>query len=272
MQGASRTSRLFGPGRFVVHTDLHNHSVLSGDAVGDPKAAFAQFRAAGLDVASLTEHAIMGRTHGQVTCRSGPCRAFIGMNDADWKRVRKLADKANDDGHFITLHGFEWTTPTMGHANVWFTKDWIDGLQAGAVITPRGATQIGEVLPVPPEVAALFEHAPDIASMDGFYDWLASPPGRPVLGGGRDGLAGFNHPNEYGNFENFEFHRRVASQLVSCEALNADRDFFFWGVDEGQPFPLNACLNAGWRVGLIGVSDEHGHNYGVAGKARVVSG
>jgi hypothetical protein len=266
--GASRTSRLFSDGRFVVHTDLHNHSVLSGDAVADPAAAFEQFRQAGLDVASLTEHAIMGRTHGQVTCRNGPCKAFVGMTDADWARVRSLADEANDDGHFVTVHGFEWTTGTLGHLNVWFTREWIDGLQAGALVTPRGATQLGQVLPVPEEVAAAFAHAPDTASMAGFYDWLTADPDRPVLGGGADGVAGFNHPNQFGNFDGYAYEPAAAPQLVSCEALNGTRDFFFYGTDEGQPFPLNACLNAGWRVGLVGVSDEHGNAFGVAGKAR----
>ena len=55
--GASRVSKL-GGSLFVVHSDLHNHSIISGDALGDPDAALAQIRDRGIDVACLTEHAV----------------------------------------------------------------------------------------------------------------------------------------------------------------------------------------------------------------------
>ena len=264
--GASRRSKLFPrSGRFLIHADLHNHSALSGDAVGDPDTAYQMLRSAGLDAASLTEHAIMGRTHGQYSCHSGPCRQVVGMDDKDWERLRRLADAANRDGTFTAIRGFEWTTGTMGHINVWFGSEWIDGLQAGALVTPSGAKELDQLFDVPPELLAVFEQLPETATMDGFYDWLAASPQRPVLPGGRDSLAGFNHPNEYGNFDGFAYDARVANRLVTCEALNMGRDFFFYGTDEGKPHPLAACLDAGWRTGFIGVSDNHGEEYGVIG-------
>ena len=33
-----------------------------------------------------------------------------------------------------------------------------------------------------------------------FYDWLATAPGRPVLGGGADAIAGFDHPGRYSSW------------------------------------------------------------------------
>ncbi|MDX6287934.1 MAG: hypothetical protein QOG53_3419 [Frankiales bacterium] len=264
--GASRRSRLFpNSKRFVVHADLHNHSVISGDAVGDPDTAYQNLRAAGLDAASLTEHAIMGKTHGQYSCHSGPCRQVTGMDDKDWERLRRLADAANRDGKFTAIRGFEWTTGTMGHVNVWFGSEWIDGLQARALVTPRGASELDQLFDVPPELTNLFKHLPETATMDGFYNWLDASPRRAVLPGGRDSLAGFNHPNEYGNFDGFAYDARVVDRLVTCEALNMGRDFFFFGTDEGKPHPLAACLDAGWRTGFIGVSDNHGEEYGVLG-------
>ena len=55
--GASRTSRLTR-GTSLVHADLHNHTLLS-DGDGDPADAFVSMRAAGLDVAALTDHATL---------------------------------------------------------------------------------------------------------------------------------------------------------------------------------------------------------------------
>jgi hypothetical protein len=47
--GTSRASRLF-PGTWVVHTDMHNHTLFS-DGAGDAAEAFGSMRDAGLDVA-----------------------------------------------------------------------------------------------------------------------------------------------------------------------------------------------------------------------------
>src|SRR5688572_6292365 len=90
--GVSRASKLF-PGRFVVHSDLHNHSVVSGDAVGDPDAAYEQMLCQGLDVASLTEHAIMGKEHLDLACPTGsPCAMVVGMSEESWARSAEIAD------------------------------------------------------------------------------------------------------------------------------------------------------------------------------------
>jgi hypothetical protein len=67
--GASRRSKLPGSRKLLlVQTDLHNHSLISGDAFGDPNTALARIRARGIDVACMTEHAIMGKGHGELTC------------------------------------------------------------------------------------------------------------------------------------------------------------------------------------------------------------
>jgi hypothetical protein len=165
------------------------------------------------------------------------------------------------------MRGFEWTTGTIGHVNVWFTETWIDSAVTLGIESPRGLNALFEQLPDPvgPAGAALAPvvgQLPEIATMDLFYDWLQADPKSAPFGGGADGIAGFNHPNEYGNFESFKFVPELVSRIVSCEALNMDRDFLFWGHDQGMPEPLNACLNAGWRVGMLGVSDEHYDKWG----------
>jgi hypothetical protein len=67
------------------------------------------------------------------------------------------------------------------------------------------------------------------------------------------------------------YHGGAAQRMVLIEAFNpidSDPDYFWYGSDRGLPNPFNACLNAGWRVGFTGVSDEHSGVYGQKGKGR----
>ena len=107
-------------------------------------------------------------------------------------------------------------------------------------------------------------------SMQPFYRWLDSPPSTPVLGGGNDGLAGFNHPGrEVGRFGYFAHKPELRDRIISCEVFNRTEDYIFEGTDSGVQSPINECLNAGWRVGLLGVTDEHGTDWGYPdGKGR----
>jgi hypothetical protein len=51
--------------------------------------------------------------------------------------------------------------------------------------------------------------------------------------------------------------------------FNRTDDFLFEGWSSGLTSPLVACLNAGWRPGLTGVTDEHGTTWGFhEGKGR----
>jgi hypothetical protein len=180
--------------------------------------------------------------------------------------MAKVADANLADGSFVAMRGFEWTTGTIGHVNVWFSELWTDTM-VNLAQSPKGIKELLAILPSPgPElsgqVAPVLDELPESATMTLFYEWLKSAPDRPVLGGGSDAIAGFNHPGEYGTFEAFRFVPELVERMVSCEALNMDRDFLFWNMDKGEPSPINACLNAGWRVGMLGVSDEHYDKWG----------
>jgi hypothetical protein len=86
----------------------------------------------------------------------------------------------------------------------------------------------------------------------------------------RDGIAGFNHPGrEVGRFGSFVFDERLRDRMVSMEIFNRGEDYLFEGIDAGSISPLTACLDRGWRVGLLGVTDEHGTDWGYPdGKGR----
>lgn len=237
-QGASRTSRITR-GTRLVHADLHNHTLLS-DGDGDPAKAFASMRSAGLDVAALTDHATLSDSVlGEVLDGLLPpeYKQVAGITPSDFARTGRLADAANRDGRFTAIRGFEWSEPLLGHVNVWFTEHYVDVLQAGLM-------------------------AP-------LLDWLRREPGL-VLDGGAGGLAGFNHPGrEPGRFQEFAYDARVRDQMVSLELFNRGDDYLFEGYDRGLSSPLVACLGAGWRTGIAGVTDEHGTDWGFPeGKGR----
>lgn len=236
--GALRASSLTR-GTSLVHADLHNHTLLS-DGDGDPALAFDSMRSAGLDVAALTDHATLSdNLLGDVLTGALPPEytQLAGLTRRGWERTRGWADAADTDGAFTAIRGFEWSEPLIGHVNVWFSEHYVDVLQAGV--------------------------------MEPFLDWLARDAGL-VLDGGSDGLAGFNHPGrEPGRFQEFRYDPRVRDRMVSLEMFNRGDDYLFEGWADGRSSPLCACLNAGWRTGLSGVTDEHGTDWGFPeGKGR----
>ena len=245
-QGAGRRSRITR-GATLVHADLHNHTLLS-DGDGNPEDAFVSMRAAGLDVAALTDHATLSdHLLGDAVTSVMPAgySQLGGLTREGWKRTGVLADAADRPGAFTALRGFEWSEPTLGHVNVWFTEEWTDVV--------------------------------DLGTMDPFYRWLSRRSGLAGLGdGGGDGIAGFNHPGrEPGRFDEFAFDAAVRDQMVSLEMFNRRDDYLFEGYADGRSSPLCACLNAGWRTGITGVTDEHGVDWGVPrgqGPQRAVGG
>ncbi len=155
--------------------------------------------------------------------------AIEGLSSGEWNTTANLANAANVPGVFTAIRGFEWSHPTLGHVCVWNTNDFADLLRAG--------------------------------SMNSLYSWLA---GRP------NGVASFNHPGrEASRFNNFAYNATARSQIVGLEMFNRTDDYLFEGWGSGTSSPLVACLNAGWRPGLTGVTDEHGTTWGFhEGKGR----
>ena len=223
--GTSRRSRLF-PGWWLAHADLHNHTWLS-DGKGDPRLAFGSMRAAGLDVAALTDHSRWASAFLNV--RKAP--GWTGIDARAWRQTIALAEAANDDGEFVALHGFEWSHAAYGHMNVWNSRGFTDPL--------RTAPTMGR-----------------------FWRWLEH--------GREDELAGFNHPGTGRlRFGGFGYRPALARRLVSLELFNKLDEYLFKDTDRGGQSPLCQCLDAGWRVGLLGVTDEHGPDWGhPEGKGR----
>ncbi len=234
-----RASRLGDQdGLRLVVADLHNHSLYS-DGAGDPERAFAQIRAAGLDVAALTDHSSIpfDAVHG-LSLEHYPHDEALSMgrmpprsiDESIWHRTGAIADAHDVPGEFTALRGFEWTEPWLGHVNVWFSRTWVP-------VTSPG-------------------------SMSGLFGFLQDD--EPTA------LFGYNHPGrEPGELGGF--HRppgALPERMVALEVFNRREDFLFQSRAGSAYSPIVECLDAGWRPALVGASDEHGRGYGLIGKGR----
>jgi hypothetical protein len=238
-----RRSRLDPTGPFLVVGDLHNHTTLS-DGSATPESAYRQMRDAGLDVAALSDHASIPRSRrhelGLQQYPDAEALAVARMmprsfDDAGWRRTAELADAFDVPGIFTALRGFEWTEPWLGHVNVWFSEAYVD------VATP--------------------------GSLSGLFAFLADDE--------QKALFGYNHPGrEAGRHEAFVIPPQAAAadlpaRMVALEAFNRADDYLFGMTGPAAPdSALVACLDAGWRPGLVGCSDEHGPRFGLAGRGR----
>jgi len=152
----------------------------------------------------------------------------------------------------------------QGHVNVWFSEEFTDPTLTGGQVAVEGAPGFmadeGGANPLSDALLPAMRESP-APGMEGFYQWLQSEPSTPGIGGGLDGIAGFNHPGrEPGRFGQFGHLAGVHDRIVSIEAMNRDDDYLFQGIDYGDVSPIQQALNQGWRLGLLGVTDEHGED------------
>lgn len=86
--------------------DLHSHTSYSDGGAVPGKAHDYARRVSKLDVFALTDH-------------------MQSVNEDEWRDMREQADKAIQDGAFVTFAGLEWTKPS-GHACVFdpLTRRW----------------------------------------------------------------------------------------------------------------------------------------------------
>ena len=220
------------PGLRCVHADLHNHTRMS-DGRGDPRRLFASLREAGLDVAAITDHANLASPLGRPG-RVPLASTLHGISGEDWQLARELADAGDEHGRFVAIRGFEWSHPLLGHVNVWDSPGFT------------------------------YPRWPGARDMRRFWDWMQTDTAG-------EALASFNHPGGRGTvlrFAGFSFQEALRPRLVGLEMFNKTDDYLL-EVDAGGVSPLVQCLAAGWRPGLIGVTDEHGSDWGnPGGKGR----
>ncbi|MEA3346292.1 MAG: lamin tail domain-containing protein, partial [Chloroflexota bacterium] len=142
---------------------LHSHSTYS-DGSGPPRYAYAVGRANGLHFLALTDHSHMYDAH-------------------QWADLEAQAAAANEDGAFVALRGFEWTSRQEGHVNVFHT------------------------------VTSVSRDDPPYDGLAGFYPWLA---------GQEEAIAQFNHPFA-GDFADFAYDQAADERIRLLEVGNGNR-------------------------------------------------
>lgn len=210
----------------VVFGDLHNHSgqsTLSGmDGCGRGSRAslFDYARdVAGLDFFCLSEHDWQ-------------------MSEQDWRDLGALTEQYDDPGRFVTIPGFEWTSPAYGHRNVYFRD------QAGPLHRSGPVGTVNQMHAEDPTPADLWR------SLDGAGQRALTIPHHMSAAQFPLNLDDFHHPD----------YDRVA-EIYSC-----------WGdsLEHAEMATLMAhriqerafihAVRHGYRVGFVASSDSHdGH-------------
>jgi hypothetical protein len=118
----------------LLLADLHSHSaessIVSGCGVGMRDDLFHFARdVSGLDVFSLSEHDWQ-------------------LADSDWEAMAELNQKFDEEGTFVTLPGFEWTSANHGHRNVYFRDAGAARFSSFLAGSPRNVIEDGAPTPI----------------------------------------------------------------------------------------------------------------------------
>lgn len=193
---------------------LHAHTAFS-DGNGTPEEAYQFARdGAKLDFFSLTDH-------GELL--------LIWPWDDKWEQIKEVAQKYNQDGVFVALHGFEWSSPVLGHINVINSDDF------ACCLWPISIEGICEWISERPEAISRFNH-----------------PGC------------YFQPWEQ---DHFELYDCAVKQMVGVEMFNGGRsirEYFNTKGYEGKIRFFDEALQKGWMVGAVGGQDNHDKNWGLS--------
>ncbi len=96
-------------GMGIYYGNFHSHSTISG-AQGTPDEVLTWARdTAGFDFYAMTDHA------EEITA-------------TEWKQMREATDRFNEDGVFVAMRGFEWSSSVFGHICVYNTDRYTNSV------------------------------------------------------------------------------------------------------------------------------------------------
>lgn len=173
------------------------------------------------------------------------------LDAVDWKRLREDSQAFNQDGRFVTLHGYEWTSANYGHRNVYFR----DGTQIPDSLTPFNCQT------VPYAVVKYGTAKPTDPTPEKLWQWLEEND--------LEAMTIPHHPNS----EQFlmDFHSYFHEKYDRCVEV-----YSCWGCFFHEQHPLNVSNEriaeygysryADMIFGFVASSDGHD---GYAGEANV---
>jgi hypothetical protein len=206
---------------FTYFGYLHAHSELS-DGEGNPLEAYTYAREQGeLDFFALTDH-------GELLS-NWPW-------ENEWEELVNAAEATYQAGNYVTLWGFEWSNPILGHINVLNTPDYTNA------ILDFGIKRLYDWISDRPEAFGRFNHPGD-------YDYL---------------FIEFLHLRPYAD---------AVPQMVGIETWNGNDSFDDYYYD-GSWFPSfdfsywDVGNLRGWYLGALGAQDNHSPNWGTRNEFR----
>lgn len=211
------------PEERIFWGDIHGHTNGS-DGAGTPEDYFRYARdVAGLDFTSLTDH-----------------DTALAVLPERWETVQAMTEKYNAKGTFATLPGYEWSSLTFGHRNVYYRAAGgpLFSCKDEASNTPTKLWKLlagRECIVVPHHPSGIWSSY----SIEGcmVLDWSRA---------------------------NDELERLV--EIFSCHG-NSER---LWDDDNFHLFPTGGhfvqdALDMGRKLGIIASSDSHNGHPGLSG-------
>ncbi len=195
----------------VYHGYFHAHTSFS-DGSGTPDEAYTMVRdQANMDFFAVTDHSEM---------------LLLWPWENKWEELKATADKYHADNKFVTLYGFEWSSPIYGHINVLNTPDLTNCIDKIEV------KDICKWIAKRPEIISRFNH-----------------PGRDKFGV---------------EFDHFKLQPNNIKQMVALEMFSKKtgiQSFLSKGYF-GKTHFLNEANQKGWKLGVVGGQDNHDKNWG----------
>ena len=198
---------------------LHAHSNLS-DGEGSPLEAYTYAREqGGLDFFALTDH-------GEYL--------DLWPWDDNWEELVEAAQNTYESGKYVTLWGFEWSNPLLGHINVLNTDDFTD---------------------------TIFQY-----SIHDIYDWIVKRPNSF----GRFNHPG-EYDDTDSEFSHLDLYPNAIRQMVGIETWNYNDSFdtYYYAGSWSSSFSyLDEGNRKGWYLGALGGQDNHSFDWGTLNDFR----
>ncbi|MFJ5717762.1 DUF4350 domain-containing protein [Neobacillus sp. NPDC093127] len=209
----------------------HNHTNISHDAAGSPEASILAAQKYHYDYYAFSDHShdIDASLVNKDTVDHKGMKERTG--GSDWQLTKDLAKQYTKDDKFVVFPGFEMTSTTWGHSNVFGTDNFIDRVVDG------GAYQ----------------------KLQNYYSWAITYD---------DIVAQFNHPKMSANaFDNFiPYDKKVDKLFTMLEVGNGSGMYSYANAED----KYYSALDIGWHVAPTYGEDNHDATWGQTKKRTVI--
>lgn len=211
---------------------LHAHTDLS-DGIGTPEEAYNQARLeGGADFFAITDH-----SNNFDNDRNNEDISRVADSTSEkWKKLHEAADKANVDGSFIAIAGYEmtWSEQTAwGHINTYNTP-WFASKNNSRMDLPA------------------------------YYAKLSQPENNQAINQ-------FNHPGIFGDFGDFGFYSEEVDQVMQLiEVGNGESSSLKSTAYHRFHEMYTRALDKGWHLAPTNNQDNHKGNFITANDIRTV--